>query len=170
MRINRWIFAILVCIFVSSCEQPKTQESTPDNSSLPTPLPRVEGLNEIKEMNIRQQAVYINQSKFLSTVEDVAIGVGEDTENYKYRIIPQGNNQGVIQIAEAKKPGQTSYIGIIFAVKDPSNTPTSIAQICETNQPLKPDIKVDKIPQSATDNINCPKGTTIVPPSKYLAF
>src|SRR4028119_1177959 len=65
-----------------------------------------------------QQAHYQEQGKFATTIEQVSIGLRTETESYRYRIVPQGNEkQSVMVTAVAKDSKLPSYTGAVFVTK-----------------------------------------------------
>jgi len=115
-----------------------------------------------------QQAHYKEQGKFATKFEEVSIGLRTETEAYRYKIIPQGDNtQSVMMTAEAKNTALPSYTGFVFVTKVNGQTKT-VAQICETNQPSTqpPAIQVPSVGGSL--EIKCPVGSRSLASKKFL--
>jgi hypothetical protein len=95
---------------------------------------QADGKNYIGAMNRAQQAYYLEYEKFTSKIEDLGIGIKPETENYRYQILPQGNQtQSVMMTAQAKRPELRSYTGAVFVVKSKDEILT-LAGICETDE------------------------------------
>jgi hypothetical protein len=97
-----------------------------------------------------QQAHYREQGKFATAIEEVSIGLRTETESYRYRIVPQGDNtQSVMIAAQAKKSELPSYTGAVFATNVNGET-TPVSQICETDKPST---------SPPSSKIQCPAGS-----------
>lgn len=82
-------------------------------------------------MNRAQQAYYLEENKFSRTLEDLQIGLVEETDRYYYRIAPLGNN-GVMQYADPKSDQHIAYLGGVFVSEDISGDyATTVAILCE---------------------------------------
>ena len=94
-----------------------------------------EGKQIIGTMNRAQQAFYLENEKFGTTIEELGIGIEPEDENYRYQVVPQGDQtQSVMMTAQAKGPELRSYTGTVFVVKDGDDLLT-VAGICETDTP-----------------------------------
>ncbi|NJL21276.1 MAG: hypothetical protein HC895_11330 [Leptolyngbyaceae cyanobacterium SM1_3_5] len=94
-----------------------------------------EALTHLRAMSNAQRAYRIMELTFAESIAQLDIGIPEETRNYRYQIIPQGNQtQRVINTAQALQPGIRSYVGVIFvtgkglgiiicASEQPSTTP-----------------------------------------------
>jgi type II secretory pathway pseudopilin PulG len=113
-------------------------------------------------MSRAQQAYYLENKKFATTISELRIGIKPETENYRYQIIPQKDSTGsVMMTATAKRPELRSYTGAVFVVKD-DNKPLPIAQLCETNQPSTTPPAMPQAPSNAQAKIECPAGSSKV--------
>lgn len=123
----------------------------------------VEGKQIITAMNRAQQAYYLENNKFATTIEQLAVGIKPETENYQYKILPQGKSTSrVIMTATAKSPESKSYTGAVFVTKVNGENLT-IAGICETNSPSKiPPVMLKFIPSKEGGQIQCPAGSSLL--------
>jgi type II secretory pathway pseudopilin PulG len=118
-----------------------------------------EGKQYVGSMNRVQQAYYLENQKFANEINELGIGIKPETENYRYRIVPQGNStQSVMMTAQAKRPELRSYTGAVFVVKD-NNENLTIAAICETDQPSSTPPAMPIAPSNIKTPIQCPSGS-----------
>lgn len=119
-----------------------------------------EAKNTISFINKAQSFYYIENNKFATDMEQLALGLPPETENYLYRIVPQnGQPQSVISTAQAKLPDLKSYTGAVFFV--PGNDGGKVVSIiCETDQPSS---TPPSLPAPSSSNnpeeIQCPSGS-----------
>lgn len=125
--------------------------------------PAVEGKQILSAMNRVQQAYYLENNKFATTIEQLAIDIKPKTENYQYRILPQGKlTSSVMMTAIPKSLESKSYTSAVFVTKVNKETLT-IAGICETNNPSKiPPVMVKFIPSKEGGQIECPAGSSLL--------
>lgn len=114
----------------------------------------VEGKQIITAMNRAQQAYYLENNKFATTIEQL-VATKPETENYQYKILPQGKStSSVMMTATAKSPESKSYTGAVFVTKVNKENLT-IAGICETNNPSKiPPVMLKFIPSKEGGKFN----------------
>jgi type II secretory pathway pseudopilin PulG len=118
-----------------------------------------EGKQYTASMNRAQQAYHLEYNKFATTIEQLQIGIKPETENYRYRIIPQGNStQRVMITAQAKRPDIRSYTGAVFVVKSEGGDVTR-AVVCETDQPSTTPPAIPEPPKTSNGDIQCPAGS-----------
>lgn len=123
----------------------------------------VEGKQIITAMNRAQQAYYLENNKFATTIEQLAVGIKPETESYQYKILPQGKSTSrVMMTATAKSPESKSYTSAVFVTKVNKENLT-IAGICETNNPSKiPPTMLKFIPSKEGGQIECPAGSSLL--------
>jgi hypothetical protein len=122
--------------------------------------PQTEAKNYVGAMNRANQAFYLENERFAKTLDELQIGIKPETENYRYRIIPQGNSKGsVVSTATAKKPGLKSYTGFVYTKKLDDETIT-IALVCESNQASTRAPIAPKLPRTPNQEVQCPAGST----------
>jgi hypothetical protein len=120
---------------------------------------QAEGENYIGAMNRAQQAYYLEYEKFASKIEELGIGIKPETENYRYQILPQGNQtQSVMMTAQAKRPELRSYTGAVFVVKSKDEALT-LGGICETDEPSSTPPAMPTAPSNGSAEIQCPAGS-----------
>lgn len=122
-----------------------------------------EGKLYIGAMSRAQQAFQLEFDKFATKIEDLGIGIKPETDNYSYRIVPQGNQtQSVMMTARSKRPELRSYTGAVFVVKSGTNDLITIAGTCETDKPSSTPPAMPVAPKQNTDEIQCPVGSHLV--------
>lgn len=120
-----------------------------------------EAKNYIGAMNRSNQAYYLENNKFATQIKDLQLGIKSETENYVYKIVPQPNTaNSVMNVAQAKREGLNSYVGLVYLTKSNSGEMTTVVQLCETNQALSKPPKMPKSPENSSEEIKCPSGFT----------
>lgn len=118
-----------------------------------------EGRQNLGAMSRSQQAYYLENSKFATTIEELGIGINPETENYRYQVLPQGNqNQSVMMTAQAKRLRLRSYTGAVFVVKNNGEN-LMVTLFCETDEPSSTPPAMPTAPSSASEEIQCPAGS-----------
>ncbi|NES20191.1 MAG: hypothetical protein F6K41_14985 [Symploca sp. SIO3E6] len=125
----------------------------------------------LRSIHRAQQAYYLKKGKFVNfeSFQELRLRHGTETKGYYYRILSpmmpvstlnkleQSTNfeQGVVAIAQPKKPELKQYIGAVFVTKEE----TTIATICEVNAgvPLPP-----TLPTLIDNEIQCPQETELL--------
>lgn len=117
---------------------------------------QAEGRNNIGAMNRGQQAYFLENNKFASSIPELAIGINTQTVNYQYFV--QADRQFSVSYAQSKKQNFKSYLGVAFVgiVPNSDRTLTTQSIICEVNQP-QPLANIMPIYQNGT--VSCPQGT-----------
>jgi len=119
-----------------------------------------EGKLNIGAMNRAQQAFQLEFDKFATKIEDLGVGIKPETDNYSYRIVPQGNQtQSLMMTARAKRPELRSYTGAVFVVKSETNDSITVAGVCETDTPSSTPPAMPAAPKQGTSQIQCPAGS-----------
>ena len=118
-----------------------------------------EGKTYIGAMNRAQQAYYLENNKFGTTIAQLGIGIKPETESFNYQILPQGNGtQNVMNTAKAKLPKLHSYTGAVFVIENNGENITRAA-ICETDKPSSTPPAMPTPPKNASEQIQCPAGS-----------
>lgn len=128
-----------------------------DEFSLETPQLRAkqsEAMTYVGSMNRAQQAFYLEKSDFASSLAELEFGMLAETPNYSYRV-ERVSSDAVMNVAVAKDPDAKSYIGLVYRA-----TETTKTRICETSQPLNSLPAFPPIPSNASQDIQCPSGTS----------
>ncbi len=100
-----------------------------------------------------QQAYFIENNAFASTIEDLGIGIESETPQYQYAIEVQDNGNAVKITATAKQSDLPSYTGAVFAT---DNTP--VAGGCQTDEASQ---MPPEMPELSGDNqFQCPSGSS----------
>jgi hypothetical protein len=120
----------------------------------------------VGSLNKGQQAYFIEKYQWGQNVEVLGVGIKTETENYVFRTqtVPSGKipanskkDFGIaVQTGIAKKDGLKSYLGIVYLSFIPASSDvTSLAILCESNEPTKAEPPLSKIDGQ---NANCPEG------------
>ena len=120
-----------------------------------------EGKTYTGAMNRAQQAYLLENNKFATTIKELQLGIKSETENYVYKIVPQSSKaQGVMSIAQARREGLNSYVGLVYLVKTNSGESTTISKLCETSQSVSKTPEIPSITKNAAKaaDIECPSG------------
>jgi type II secretory pathway pseudopilin PulG len=120
-----------------------------------------EATTYIGSMLRAQQAYFLEYNTFARSVQDLQIGIKSETENYSYRVLPQGNQkQHVMITATAKKSELKSYTGVVYIVANKKDKLTMTA-ICETANPNTTAPAKPKIPTKLSEKVQCPTGSLL---------
>ncbi|MGB7439663.1 MAG: type IV pilin-like G/H family protein [Coleofasciculaceae cyanobacterium] len=107
-----------------------------------------------------QQAYYLEQGKFAREFEQISVGLRDETELYRYQILPQGDNtESVMMTATAKDAELPSYTSAVFVTTNTEGEKTTIAQICETEEPSTTPPAMPSLPTDSSSTIRCPEGS-----------
>ncbi|QSJ16495.1 type IV pilin-like G/H family protein [Nostoc sp. UHCC 0702] len=126
--------------------------------------PKSEAEVFIGTINRGQQAYYLENGKFSPTIKQLEVGIKPETENYRYRILNQGNQKQskiTVSNATAKKPELRSYTGVVFIKKVQGELLTQAA-ICETDKPSATPPVTPKIPIKESQVVECPRGSHLL--------
>lgn len=126
-----------------------------------------EARNTVGAMGRGQQAYYLEFLEFAENIQDLQVGISEETDNYIYEIVSV-ETYGVGQVARAKTPNLKSYSGGVFITSSSDGRSTSSAYICETIQPslIAPEPPYIDFQES---KLICPNGTHVIDQGKpYL--
>jgi type II secretory pathway pseudopilin PulG len=154
----------LFCKFIASALLLGTLSSTSatvnaQTSNQVNKAREAEAKNIIGSMTRAQQAYYLENNKFSRTIQELGVGIRPETENYRYRIVPQGNQtQKVMTTAQAKRAGLRSYTSAVFVVKMRDELVT-VATLCETDKPSSTPPTMPVAPRSGSTDIQCPAGS-----------
>ena len=164
-----------VCETNRPSSTPPTMPSPPRNALEPIQCPagshpstqtnreqRSEGKQNIGAMNRGQQAYWLENQKFATTIEQLGIGIKPETESYRYQILPQGDQtQSVMMTAQAKRPDFKSYTGVAFTIRSNNEELTS-AGVCETDNPSSTPPAMPKLPKNSVKQIQCPASSHLI--------
>lgn len=102
-------------------------------------------------INRAQQAFYLENDKFATTLEDLQVGIREETSNYRYEIVNSDSSQAIVT-ATPKEDRLKSYTGAVFIVKNADGIGLTTAGVCESNAPSKTS---PTVPQVTGNEIQC---------------
>ncbi|MBW4617899.1 MAG: type IV pilin-like G/H family protein [Cyanosarcina radialis HA8281-LM2] len=152
--------------------QPGTQPSPPATGTRPSPPVATqspsaianglesEAQKSMQQMNRAQISYRSSHRQFARNTRQLGLGIKPETENYRYRILSQGNlSRSVVMTAQAKKPGLRSYTSVVFRAKGTTGQDVTATTICETDNPSSTPPASGKIPQNAGDSLACPSGS-----------
>ncbi len=123
----------------------------------------------VGSMNRSQQMYYVMKTRYASSIEELALGIPSETENYRYKTqiidsiktLDTKNYPGIaIQTGIAKKEGLKSFLGIVYLSRYSSNDLTSmrdpsLAILCTSNEPIA---KESGLPKFNGKEMQCPDG------------
>ncbi|BAZ32895.1 general secretion pathway protein H [Cylindrospermum sp. NIES-4074] len=115
---------------------------------------QAEAKNYIGTMNRAQQAYFLENGKFASTISELQLGIKSETTNYSYSVNVINPKRSVRLTAKAKNSGIKSYTGAVFVQN--AKESFTIAGVCETNAPSQ---TPPSMPQFVKGIIRCPAGS-----------
>ena len=131
---------------------------------------QAEGKQYISAMNKGQQAYYVENNNFSNSIDNLGLGIKQDTSAYSYRILsPMNPVQNVeelkpspvdgekrIAFATPQKPGFKSYMGIVWTLPNSRGEITTKSLICEEEEERVLDPSI--LPEISDNKISCPPG------------
>lgn len=117
------------------------------DSVIPNPAVESEAKQILGAMSRGQQAFHLEQGAFASTIEDLAVGIQPETNNYTYTIV-SADDKAAKMTATAKVEGIASFGAIVALEEDFSNR-----LICQTDEP-------SQTPPDVVDLSGCPAGSS----------
>ena len=110
----------------------------------------------VGSMNRGQQAYFLEQEAFASSIEELQLGLTSQTANYTYAMEVQPDGASVIITATPVEEYLQHYTGAVFAVGETPDSRTTIAEICESSEALEtlPSLNLE------TGTVDCPPGST----------
>jgi hypothetical protein len=123
-----------------------------------------EGWAYIGSMNRAQQAYYLEHSEFATTLRQLGLGISEETNFYRYAVVPQSDpSRGVIMTAQSKSDELRSFTSAVWVVGirlDSSVVEsTTMAAICETEQASTTPPEIVLPADITQTSISCPPGS-----------
>jgi len=119
---------------------------------------QAEARSLVGAMTRAQQAYHLEKGTFSNSIEGLGIGIRPETENYRYQIVSQPNNQNVMITAQAKGQTLKSYTGAVFAIKK-GEAVTTVTGICETDRPTSTPPTMPKLTSNGLASVECPPGS-----------
>ena len=130
----------------------------------------MEAKQYISSINRGQQAYYLENNNFSNSIDNLGLGIKQDTNSYSYRILSPMNpvqnveelksspveSERAIAFATPKILGFKSYMGIASTLQSSDGQMTTTRSICHTEEEgiLYPSI----LPEKANNQISCPPG------------
>ncbi|WP_421655171.1 type IV pilin-like G/H family protein [Leptothermofonsia sp. ETS-13] len=100
------------------------------------PSPESEGRLYTSSMHQAQQAYYLKNSAFASTIAQLGLDLKPETENYHYQIELPGNaGEQVRVIGRAKRPELKSFTGAVFKTQVDNRYNILLGVVCQTERP-----------------------------------
>lgn len=123
-----------------------------------------EGWNYIDSMNRAQQTYYLEHEEFATTLRQLRVGISEETGFYRYAIAtPSDPSRGVIMTAKSKSEELRSFASAVWLVGVRSGDSvverTTMAAICETEQPSTTSPELILPTDITQTRISCPPGS-----------
>ncbi len=118
----------------------------------------------VGSLNRAQQAYFIEKNKWGQNIEVLGIGINSETDNYRYNTqtvnsIKTTNIKDypgiTVQTGLAKKEGLKSYIGTVYLSTVSGGDMTTLAILCESNEPTT---KESGLPKFDGKEMQCPDG------------
>lgn len=117
-----------------------------------------EGRTYVGSMNRAQQAFYLENNKFATSIDQLGLGIKPESDSYSLKIENSAADQ-VVMTATAKKPELKSYTGVV-AVDTVNGQATTISYLCESEQGSAPPPSISGKVKST--GFQCPTGSVQV--------
>lgn len=113
---------------------------------------KFEARNNLGALNRAQQAFFLENGKFASSIRELGVGIREETDYHSYAIEGVISN-AVIMTVTGKKSGMTGFTGVVL-VKNQDTT----AYLCVPNDfsQTPPAVSIDNL---QLQNFRCPSGS-----------
>ncbi|MFM6453623.1 MAG: type IV pilin-like G/H family protein [Planktothrix sp.] len=122
---------------------------------------QLEAKQYIEIMNRGHQTSYAQYNLFKPNLEEFIKGLPAETRNYLYNIRIIDEKSMVQSVAQAKRTGLKSYIGIVYIIQPSSaSNITTKSILCESDQPTQ---QLPSQPSFFTSRgVSCPAGYSVV--------
>lgn len=122
-----------------------------------TPSPEDETRNNLGALSRAQQAYFLEESEFASTIEDLGLGINPETENFNYAIDTVEGDR--VYITATAKNADTKSFGALVFVDEGSGQGITQRLLCATDEPAQtpPDI-----PEITDGEPECAAGSSAV--------
>ncbi|MDY6802574.1 MAG: type IV pilin-like G/H family protein [Cyanobacteriota bacterium] len=107
--------------------------SSPPIANLSVEARQLEAKRYISSMNKGQQAYYIENSSFTDKIEELGLGIRNETESYRYQI-KTFDDRWVVTTATPKFNDLKSYTGAVFVTLSQGDFITT-SIVCESDKP-----------------------------------
>jgi uncharacterized protein YjbI with pentapeptide repeats len=140
---------------------------SPTNPSLSaTQRKIVEGKMIIGTLTRAQQAYYLENDRFTTSIEDLGAGIKPEMNDYRYRLfVAPDRHPSAMQVGLPKLSDLPTYIGFVHIEKAPKGESMTIATLCISQKPATPMplwSAIDYKNPKKGEPIACPKGFTKV--------
>ena len=101
---------------------------------------QAESKQNVGSINRAQQAYFLENQLFTSSVQAVGIGIKTQTDNFKYEAVTNTNSDAVANWGSALKPALRSYFGVVGTTIGGAGSSTEVLTIafaCESLNPVK---------------------------------
>jgi type IV pilus assembly protein PilA len=93
----------------------------------------------VGSLNRGQQAYYLEQSGFTSSIDQLGVSIPAETTNYSYEMAVANEgatNENVVVDGESLKPALRAYVGMVHLAQiTATSEATTLAALCENNAP-----------------------------------
>ncbi|MEO0532825.1 MAG: type IV pilin-like G/H family protein [Cyanobacteria bacterium P01_A01_bin.123] len=100
-----------------------------------------------------QQAYFLGEGQFAGTLEDLALGLAPETDQYTYAVV-EADDTKAIATATAKQEGFKSYSAAVYAVDE-----STVRLVCEADEAGS---TPPGAPQLSGTEATCPAGSSAV--------
>ncbi len=117
-----------------------------------------EAKTSVGAMNRAQQAHFLENQAFASSIEELQLGLPSQTANYTYAMAVQPDNASVIITATPVEEPLKRYTGAVFAIEESPGLTTTVTEICESSElgDALPTLNLE------TGTVDCPPGSTSI--------
>jgi type IV pilus assembly protein PilA len=112
-----------------------------------------EALTYVGAINRAQQAYRLDSRTFATSINQLGIGILEDTSFYQYSIV-EGSSQVAIATANPQDDALTGYSGVVYVWIGPNGTATTTSKLCQGSRGGAPPLSVT-VSNAAVDVVGC---------------
>ena len=120
-----------------------TAEGTEEEMT-PEQMKELRAKTEIGSLGRAQQAFFLENSSFAGTIEELELGLSEETDSYKYSV--EAEDGKVTTFAQAKTEDLLSFKSVV--VVDENNNALTPPVICATSEPGMEAAEADRDPEN----------------------
>ncbi|MBD2259569.1 pentapeptide repeat-containing protein [Pseudanabaena sp. FACHB-2040] len=118
------------------------------------------GWTYVGSMNRAQQAYQVEYGRFTTELEDLGLGIEPEDEFYRFAIAATTEDY-TVQVAIARQPEMTSYLGLVYLVSTQEG-PITVAVVCETINPWTQLPEIGPSPATLEEEPTCPEGFEVL--------
>lgn len=112
-----------------------------------------EALTYVGAINRAQQAYRLDSRTFATSINQLGIGILEDTSFYQYSIV-EGSSQVAIATANPQDDALTGYSGVVYVWIGSNGAATTTSKLCQGNRGGVPPLSVT-VSNTVVDVIGC---------------